>query len=159
MKLSERVKKQNLNNINGGNKMNQVVLVGRLTKDPELKYIPGTGTAIASFTIAIDRNYVNKDGKRETDFIPIEVIGKSAEYCANYITKGKLVALEGNIRVDNYQTQSGEKRTFTKVSTRAVQSLESKSKSSNSYKESVQDETIGLDPQGFEIIDDDELPF
>ncbi|EGT2198699.1 TPA: single-stranded DNA-binding protein [Clostridioides difficile] len=139
--------------------MNQVVLVGRLTRDPELKYIPGTGTAVASFTIAIDRNYINKEGKRDTDFIPIEVIGKSAEYCANYITKGKLVALEGNIRVDNYQTQSGEKRTFTKVSTKSVQSLESKSKSSNSYKESVQDGTIGLDPQGFEIIDDDELPF
>ncbi|HBF0311307.1 single-stranded DNA-binding protein [Clostridioides sp. ZZV14-6387] len=139
--------------------MNQVVLVGRLTRDPELKYIPGTGTAVASFTIAVDRNYINKDGKRDTDFIPIEVIGKSAEYCANYITKGKLVALEGNIRVDNYQTQSGEKRTFTKVSTKSVQSLESKSKSNNSYKESVQDGTIGLDPQGFEIIDDDELPF
>ncbi|MCI9976323.1 single-stranded DNA-binding protein [Clostridioides sp. GD02377] len=139
--------------------MNQVVLVGRLTRDPELKYIPGTGTAVASFTIAVDRNYIKKDGKRDTDFIPIEVIGKSAEYCANYITKGKLVALEGNIRVDNYQTQSGEKRTFTKVSTKSVQSLESKSKSSNSYKESVQDGTIGLDPQGFEIIDDDELPF
>lgn len=139
--------------------MNQVVLVGRLTRDPELKYILGTGTAVASFTIAVDRNYINKDGKRDTDFIPIEVIGKSAEYCANYITKGKLVALEGNIRVDNYQTQSGEKRTFTKVSTKSVQSLESKSKSNNSYKESVQDGTIGLDPQGFEIIDDDELPF
>lgn len=139
--------------------MNQVVLVGRLTRDPELKYIPGTGTAVASFTIAVDRNYINKEGKRDTDFIPIEVIGKSAEYCANYITKGKLVALEGNIRVDNYQTQSGEKRTFTKVSTKSVQSLESKSKSSNSYKENVQDGTIGLDPQGFEIIDDDELPF
>lgn len=139
--------------------MNQVVLVGRLTRDPELKYIPRTGTAVASFTIAVDRNYINKEGKRDTDFIPIEVIGKSAEYCANYITKGKLVALEGNIRVDNYQTQSGEKRTFTKVSTKSVQSLESKSKSSNSYKESVQDGTIGLDPQGFEIIDDDELPF
>lgn len=138
--------------------MNQVVLVGRLTRDPELKYIPGTGTAVASFTIAVDRNYINKEGKRDTDFIPIEVIGKSAEYCANYITKGKLVALEGNIRVDNYQTQSGEKRIFTKVSTKSVQSLESKNKSSNSYKESVQDGTIGLDPQGFEIIDD-ELPF
>ncbi|HBG4644507.1 TPA: single-stranded DNA-binding protein [Clostridioides difficile] len=139
--------------------MNQVVLVGRLTRDPELKYIPGTGTAVASFTIAVDRNYINKEGKRDTDFIPIEVIGKSAEYCANYITKGKRVALEGNIRVDNYQTQSGEKRIFTKVSTKSVQSLESKNKSSNSYKESVQDGTIGLDPQGFEIIDDDELPF
>ncbi|HBG8468883.1 TPA: single-stranded DNA-binding protein, partial [Clostridioides difficile] len=121
--------------------MNQVVLVGRLTRDPELKYIPGAGTAVASFTIAVDRNYINKEGKRDTDFIPIEVIGKSAEYCANYITKGKLVALEGNIRVDNYQTQSGEKRTFTKVSTKSVQSLESKNKSSNSYKESVQDGT------------------
>ena len=139
--------------------MNQVVLVGRLTRDPELKYIPGTGTAVASFTIAVDRNYINKEGKRDTDFIPIEVIGKSAEYCANYITKGKLVALEGTIRVDNYKTQSGEKRTFIKVSTKSVQSLESKSKSSNSYKESVQDGTIGLDPQGFEIIDDDELAF
>ena len=139
--------------------MNQVVLVGRLTRDPELKYIPWTGTAVSSFTIAVDRNYINKEGKRDTDFIPIEVIGKSAEYCANYITKGKLVALEGNIRVDNYKTQSGEKRTFIKVSTKSVQSLESKSKSSNSYKESVQDGTIGLDPQGFEIIDDDELAF
>lgn len=94
--------------------MNQVVLVGRLTRDPELKYIPGTGTAVASFTIAVDRNYINKEGKRDTDFIPIEVIGKSAEYCANYITKGKLVALEGNIRVDNYQTQSGEKEHLQK---------------------------------------------
>ncbi|TQY38131.1 single-stranded DNA-binding protein, partial [Clostridioides difficile] len=55
--------------------MNQVVLVGRLTRDPELKYIPGTGTAVASFTIAVDRNYINKEGKRDTDFIPIEVIG------------------------------------------------------------------------------------
>ena len=106
--------------------MNQVVLVGRLTRDPELRYIPGTGTPVASFTIAIDRDYVKKDGSKETDFIPVEVMGKSAEFCANYITKGRLVALQGSIRVDNYQTQSGEKRTFTKVSTRSVQALDSK---------------------------------
>ena len=106
--------------------MNQVVLVGRLTRDPELRYIPGTGTPVASFTIAIDRDYVKKDGSKETDFIPVEVMGKSAEFCANYITKGRLVALQGSIRVDNYQTQSGEKRTFTKVSTRSVQALDRK---------------------------------
>nr|UWI48833.1 single-stranded DNA-binding protein [Clostridioides difficile] len=139
--------------------MNQVVLVGRLTRDPELKYIPGTGTAISSFTIAVDRNYVNRDGKRETDFIPIEVIGKSAEYCANYITKGQLVALQGNIRVDNYQTQSCEKRTFTKVSTKGIHALERKNKLDSLYKENIQAGAIGLDYQEFKIIDNDELPF
>ncbi|EQG79461.1 single-stranded DNA-binding family protein [Clostridioides difficile DA00183] len=94
--------------------MNQVVLVGRLTRDPELRYIPGTGTPVASFTIAIDRDYVKKDGSKETDFIPVEVMGKSAEFCANYITKGRLVALQGSIRVDNYQTQSGERELLQK---------------------------------------------
>ena len=63
--------------------MNNVVLVGRLTKDPELRYIPGSGTAVASSTIAIDRDYQKKDGSKETDFIPIEVMGKSAECMAN----------------------------------------------------------------------------
>ena len=139
--------------------MNQVVLVGRLTRDPELRYIPGTGTPVASFTIAIDRDYVKKDGSKETDFIPVEVMGKSAEFCANYITKGRLVALQGSIRVDNYQTQSGEKRTFTKV-----QALDSKNKSENSYRESAPAvepsfEPQGLDPQGFQAIDDDDIPF
>ncbi|MGL5506483.1 MAG: single-stranded DNA-binding protein, partial [Paraclostridium sp.] len=80
--------------------MNHVVLVGRLTKDPELRYIPGTGTAVASFSIAIDRDFTKKDGTKETDFIPVEVMGKSAEFCANYISKGRLVAIQGSIRVD-----------------------------------------------------------
>ena len=112
--------------------MNHVVLVGRLTKDPELRYIPGTGTAVATFTIAIDRDYAKKDGSRETDFIPVEVMGKSAEFCANYISKGRLVALQGSIRVDNYQNQSGERRTFTKVSARNIQALDSNKNRSDS---------------------------
>ena len=139
--------------------MNQVVLVGRLTRDPELRYIPGTGTPVASFTIAIDRDYVKKDGSKETDFIPVEVMGKSAEFCANYITKGRLVALQGSIRVDNYQTQSGEKRTFTKVSTRSVQALDSKNKSENSYRESAPAFEPSFEPQGLDAIDDDDIPF
>ncbi len=85
--------------------MNSVVLVGRLTKDPELRYIPNSGTPVATFTIAIDRDYKKKDGTKETDFIPIEIIGKAAEFCANHITKGRLVAIQGNLRVDRYQTQ------------------------------------------------------
>ncbi len=136
--------------------MNSVSLVGRLTKDPELRYIPGTGTAVATFTIAINRDYTKKDGTREVDFIPVEVIGKAAEFCANYITKGRLVAIQGRIKVDRYQTQAGENRSFTKVSTGSVQALD--------YKTNPQDNpsfepTPGLDPNGFTAIDDDDIPF
>ncbi|MFR5366088.1 single-stranded DNA-binding protein [Intestinibacter bartlettii] len=136
--------------------MNNVVLVGRLTKDPELRYIPNSGTPVATFTMAIDRDYKKKDGTKETDFIPIEVIGKAAEFCANYITKGRLVAIQGNLRVDRYQTQDGENRTFTKVSGRSVQALD--------YPKDNQQGTNnitnpGLDPNGFQAIDDDDIPF
>ena len=136
--------------------MNSVVLVGRLTKDPELRYIPNSGTPVATFTIAIDRDYKKKDGTKETDFIPIEIIGKAAEFCANYITKGRLVAIQGNLRVDRYQTQDGENRTFTKVSGRSVQALD--------YPKDNQQGTNnitnpGLDPNGFQAIDDDDRPF
>ena len=136
--------------------MNSVSLVGRLTKDPELRYIPNSGTPVATFTMAIDRDYKKKDGTKETDFIPIEVIGKAAEFCANYITKGRLVAIQGNLRVDRYQTQDGENRTFTKVSGRSVQALD--------YPKDNQQGTNnitnpGLDPNGFQAIDDDDIPF
>lgn len=136
--------------------MNSVVLVGRLTKDPELRYIPNSGTPVATFTIAIDRDYKKKDGTKETDFIPIEIIGKAAEFCANYITKGRLVAIQGNLRVDRYQTQDGENRTFTKVSGRSVQALD--------YPKDNQQGTNnitnpGLDPNGFQAIDDNDIPF
>lgn len=136
--------------------MNNVVLVGRLTKDPELRYIPNSGTPVATFTVAVDRDYKKKDGTKETDFIPIEIIGKAAEFCANYITKGRLVAIQGSIKVDRYQTQDGENKTFTKVSGRSVQALD--------YPKDNQQGTNnitnpGLDPNGFQAIDDDDIPF
>lgn len=138
--------------------MNSVVLVGRLTKDPELRYMPGTGTAIATFTIAIDRDYKKKDGTKETDFIPIEVIGKAAEFCANYITKGRLVAIQGRIKVDRYKTQAGENRSFTKVSSGNVQALDYKSNNQGNINQTFEP-TEGLDPNGFQAIDDDDIPF
>lgn len=88
--------------------MNNVVIVGRLTKDPELRYLT-SGTAVATFTMAIDRDYKNKDGSITTDFIPVEIMGKPAEFVANYITKGRLVGVQGSIRVDRYETPDGEK--------------------------------------------------
>ena len=149
--------------------MNHVVLVGRLTRDPELRYIPGTGTPVATFSVAIDRDYTKKDGTKETDFIPVEVMGKPAEFCANYISKGRLVAIQGSIRVDQYKSQTGENRTFTKVSARNVQALDSnRNRMDNPYPDQSRGseptfepsfEPQGLDPQGFQAIDDDDIPF
>ena len=127
--------------------MNHVVLVGRTTRDTELRYIPGSGTPVATFTVAIDRNYVKSDGTKDTDFIPVEVMGKLADFCANYISKGRLVAVQGTLRVDRYQTQSGENRTYTKVSGQRVRVLDS-----NKNKPIEP-------PEKFESIDDDEIPF
>lgn len=132
--------------------MNNVVIVGRLTKDPELKYLT-SGTAVATFTMAIDRDYKNKDGSITTDFIPVEIMGKPAEFVANYITKGRLVGVQGSIRVDRYETPDGEKRTFTKVAGRNIQALESKSKAEQG--EQAPQEA----PAGFSAVDDDDVPF
>ncbi|EIS9859131.1 TPA: single-stranded DNA-binding protein [Clostridioides difficile] len=129
--------------------MNNVVLVGRLTRDPELRYIPGYGTPVATFSLAIDRDYVKKDGTKEVDFIPIEVMGGSAEFCANYLTKGRLVSLQGQIRIEKYE-KDGEKKTFTKVRTKSVNALDHKPKEENKDK----DEEIG-----FQVLDDEDIPF
>lgn len=132
--------------------MNNVVLVGRSTKDPELRYIPGSGTPVATFTLAINRDYKNKDGSIPVDFIPVEIMGKPAEFVANYITKGRLVAIQGSIRVDRYDTPNGEKRTFTKVAGRNIQALESKSKT-------MKTEEPPESPTEFAAVDDDDVPF
>lgn len=90
--------------------MNRVILIGRLTRDPELRYTPN-GTAVASFTIAVNRKF----NRNEADFIPVVVWNKLAEHCANYLGKGRLVALEGRIQVRSYDTQEGQKRWVTEV--------------------------------------------
>ena len=154
--------------------MNQVTLVGRLTRDPELKYIPGSGTPVAKFSIAVDRDYYKKDGTKDTDFIPIEIMGKPAEFCANYLTKGRLVSVVGSMRVDQYKTQEGENRTFTKVSAKSVNVLDSAKK--NNQNGNIQENSnqpvfepsfetpnsfnpSELDPNGFQAIEDDDIPF
>ena len=107
--------------------MNNIILTGRLTKDVEMRYIPVTGTPVATFTLAVDRDFVKKDGTRDTDFIPVETIGKTAEFCKNYLSKGRLVAVQGSIRVDRYQDKNTQEfRVFTKVSARSVQALDKK---------------------------------
>ncbi len=94
--------------------MNKVVLIGRLTKDPELKFTPGNGTAVATFTLAVDRRF-SKDGQREADFIPIVVWGKQAESTANYMSKGKLMGVSGRIQTRSYEAKDGTRRYVTEV--------------------------------------------
>lgn len=135
--------------------MNNVTLIGRLTRDPELRYIAGTGTAITNFTVAVDREFTGKDGKKEVDFIDIQVWGKSAENCSNYLGKGSQVAIQGSIRIDTYQNQAGENRKSFRVNANRVQFLDKK----KDGQVSGESNPAGLDPQGWDAISDSEIPF
>lgn len=103
--------------------MNKVVLIGRLTKDPELRFTPGTGKAVATFTIAVDRRF-KSEGQPEADFIPIVVWGKQAESVANYMNKGKLIGVSGRIQTRSYEAKDGTRRYVTEVTAEEVQFLE-----------------------------------
>ncbi|MFZ5945006.1 MAG: single-stranded DNA-binding protein [Bacillota bacterium] len=103
--------------------LNNVILIGRLTKDPELRYTP-SGVAVATFTIAVDRPFTNQQGEREADFIPIVVWRKQAENCANYIGKGRLVAVQGRIQVRTYDANDGQRRWVTEVVAENVRFLD-----------------------------------
>lgn len=103
--------------------MNKTILIGRLTKDPELKYTPGTGTAVTTFTLAVDRRF-SKDGQKEADFISIVVWGKQAESTATYMNKGKMMGISGRIQTRSYDAKDGTKRYITEVVADEVQFLE-----------------------------------
>ncbi|MBU3111974.1 single-stranded DNA-binding protein [Clostridium lacusfryxellense] len=103
--------------------MNKVVLVGRLTKDPELKFAQGTGTAVATFTVAVNRRF-KREGQPEADFIPVVTFGKQAEATANYMKKGKLLSVSGNIQTRNYEAKDGTRRYVTEVIADEVDFLE-----------------------------------
>ena len=139
--------------------MNNIILTGRLTKDVEMRYIPVTGTPVATFTLAVNRDYVKKDGTREVDFIPVETIGKTAEFCKNYLSKGRLVAVQGSIRVDRYQDKNTQEfRVFTKVSARTVQALDKKPNSNNSTSNNKSAKEEELDKKLQELASED-IPF
>ncbi|BCJ87506.1 single-stranded DNA-binding protein [Effusibacillus dendaii] len=88
--------------------LNRIILIGRLTADPELRYT-SSGTAVASFTLAIDRPRVNQMGERETDFINIVVWQKLGELCAQYLRKGRLAAVEGRLQIRSYENKEGQR--------------------------------------------------
>ncbi|NLK08540.1 MAG: single-stranded DNA-binding protein [Firmicutes bacterium] len=103
--------------------LNRVILIGRLVADPELRYTQ-SGTAVTNFRLAVDRSFTNQSGERETDFIPIVVWDRQAETCANYLNKGRLVAVDGRMQVRSYDAQDGSRRWITEVVAQDVRFLD-----------------------------------
>lgn len=108
--------------------MNRVVLVGRLTKDPDLRYTPN-GVPVATFTLAVNRPFSSQSGEREADFINCVVWRKPAENVANFLKKGSLAGVDGRIQTRNYEGQDGKRVYVTEVQAESVQFLEPKSTS------------------------------
>lgn len=104
--------------------LNRVILIGRLTRDPELRYTPN-GNAVASFAIAVDRQFSGQGGEREVDFINIVTWNKQAENVANFMKKGRMVAVDGRLQVRNYDNQEGKKVYVTEVVAENVRFLDS----------------------------------
>ncbi|GGH80358.1 single-strand DNA-binding protein [Pullulanibacillus pueri] len=110
--------------------INRVVLVGRLTKDPDLRYTPN-GAAVANFTIAVNRPFTNQQGDHDADFIPVVVWRRQAENTANFVGKGSLVGVEGRIQTRSYDNNEGRRVFVTEVVADSVQFLESRNARAN----------------------------
>jgi len=102
--------------------LNRVLFIGRLTREPELRYTPD-GTPVANFTIAVNRSFANQKGEREADFIPIVVWRKQAEQCAEYLSKGSEVVVDGRLQIRSYEDRDGIKRKKSEVVAWGVQFL------------------------------------
>lgn len=108
--------------------INRTVLVGRLTRDPELRYTQG-GTAVVSFTLAVNRQFTNSQGEREADFVNCVIWRKAAENFANFTSKGSLVGIDGRLQTRNYDNQQGQRVYVTEVVVENFSLLESRSES------------------------------
>lgn len=137
--------------------LNKVILIGRLTRDPELRYTPNSGTAVGSFTLAVNRI----GGKQEeTDFIDIVVWGKQAENCAQYLQKGSLAAVDGRLQIRSYEAKDGQKRRVAEVVAFSVQFLSGRQPANHADADGlperkVFDEFAG----GSDSSADDDVPF
>ena len=160
--------------------MNKVFLIGRLTRDPELRYT-GNNTAVASFSLAVQRYFTNQAGEREADFFNISVWRKQAENVKNYLSQGSQVAIEGRLQTRTYDDANGQKRYVTEVVADNVEFIGSRNSSNNSNNMNSSASNAGPtpydfgdapEPKGTDVdsnpfadfgnsieISDDELPF
>lgn len=136
--------------------LNRIILIGRLTRDPELRYTPN-GIPVTSFSLAVERPFVSQSGEKQVDFIDIVVWRKLAETVANHLNKGRLVAVEGRLQVRSYETQEGQKRRVAEVVGDNVRFLDWPKDVQASGKDS---DSSGFGGFGSEVsFSDDDIPF
>jgi single-strand DNA-binding protein len=128
--------------------INKAIIIGHSTKDAEIRHTQ-TGKQVATFTLAVDRDYKTAQGEREADFIPCVAWGKLAEITGKYVTKGKQLAVAGRIQTRNYEDNNGQRRYITEVIVSDLQLLGSRQEQQD------QDAPRGFEPMGY----DDSLPF
>ena len=144
--------------------MNKAFLIGNLTRDPELRTLP-SGVSVGTFTIAINRKFVNQQGVREADFLNIVAWRQLGETCARYLSKGRKVGVTGSIQTRSYDAQDGSKRYVTEIVADDVEFLSSVQDNNQARQNEAvppPPEPMGFAPQangGFTEVEDDELPF
>lgn len=142
--------------------MNKVILLGRLTRDPEVRYTQ-TGKVVCQFTLAVDRPFSNQEGQREADFIPVVIWGKSAETCGNSLTKGQRALVEGRMQVRNYDGKDGVKRYVTEVVADRFEFIERRNDAQamrgGAPVDTMEQSRGGMETFGSAVPFDEEIPF
>lgn len=137
--------------------MNKVFLLGRLVRDPEVRYTQ-TGKVVTQISIAVDRPFTNQEGQREADFIPAVFWGKQAETVGNNFKKGYRILLEGRLQIRSYDAKDGSKRWVAEVIAGSFEFIEHKDKSC-SEAHAVDQQPSAMDPFGSAVPFDEEIPF
>ena len=148
--------------------MNSVVLIGRVSRDIELKFVPSTGMAIASFNLAVDKGLFGEkkkeaesQGKPTADFLNIKVFGRSAENCANFLAKGSQCAIQGRVTTNNYKDQEGKMHYHTEITADRVEFLGSKADRQTKPQQDSHffDDVSGENDMYQPVTDDSDIPF
>lgn len=116
--------------------MNRIIVLGRLVRDPEVRYTPN-GRVVCQFTLAVDRPFTNQDGQREADFIPVVIWGKQAETCGNSLQKGHRALVEGRLQIRTYEDKQGTSRLVAEIIADRFEFIEKKSEVTKNYQQSA----------------------
>ena len=137
--------------------MNKVIIIGRFTRDPEIKYTTGeNATATARFSLAVNRRFKNKEGNYDADFINCVAFGKTAEFIEKYFTKGMAIGITGRIQTGSYTNKEGQKVYTTDVVVEETEFVESKNKGAS---DNVPNNNANSNSDFEETVSDDEMPF
>jgi len=137
--------------------MNKVIIIGRFTRDPEIKYSTGeNATATARFSLAVNRRFKNKEGNYDADFINCVAFGKTAEFIEKYFTKGMAIGITGRIQTGSYTNKEGQKVYTTDVVVEETEFVESKNKGAS---DNVPNNNANSNSDFEEVISEDEMPF